>query len=272
MLTQPTARRLHSTGGLRTGRCWQIPLFHASLLDELSNTSACLNDNARTYLSLGADIRERFEVNDTNFGTGGNRQNEYVLSRVETHADLRVAGQVQVFFQLQSDTAPGKDRLSPVDQDRLGIEQGFVAVSEPFGGWGSHSAGGGAWSVGFDLQRFLSARDGPNGGAEVVDGVSVAYTLGPWRVNGLYTHPVENRDSSSFDDYSGPRLSFDLLRLARELTSSSSLSAYVAEFRRGRRAIWSASGMNGGHSRKCALLESVAALIGTPRPYPKPDG
>ena len=63
------------------------------------------------------------------------------------------------------------------------------------------------------------------------DGVSVAYTLGPWRVNALYTHPVENRDSSLFDDYSGPRLSFDLLRLAREITSSSSLSTYVAEFR-----------------------------------------
>ena len=90
-------------------------------------------DDPRTYLSFGVNIRERFEANDTNFGTGGNRQNEYVLSRAETHADLRVAGQVQVFFQLQSDTAPGKDRLSPVDQDRLGIEQGFVAVSEPFG-------------------------------------------------------------------------------------------------------------------------------------------
>ncbi len=65
-------------------------------LDELKYIRLS-NDDARTYLSLGADIRERFEVNDTNFGTGGNRQNEYVLSRVETHADLRVAGQVQVF-------------------------------------------------------------------------------------------------------------------------------------------------------------------------------
>jgi hypothetical protein len=30
-------------------------------------------DDARTYLSFGANIRERFEVNDANFGTGGNQ-------------------------------------------------------------------------------------------------------------------------------------------------------------------------------------------------------
>jgi hypothetical protein len=198
------------------------------------------DDDPRTYLSLGVNIRERFESNDTNFGTVGNRQNEYVLSRLETHADLRVGGQVQVFFQLQSDTAPGKDRLSPVDQDRLGIEQGFFAVSEPCGD-GAVIVRVGRLEIGFDLQRFLSARDGPNV-RQSYDGVSVAYTRGPWRVNALHTHPVENRDSSSFDDYSGPRLSFDLLRLARELTSSSSLSTYVAEFRQDDVRFPSASG------------------------------
>ncbi len=198
------------------------------------------DDDPRTYLSLGVNIRERLETNDTNFGTGGNRQNGYVLSRAETHADLRVAGQIQVFFQLQSDTAPGKDRLSPVDQDRLGIEQGFVAVSEPCGD-GAVLVRVGRLEIGFDLQRFLSARDGPNV-RQSYDGVSVAYTLGPWRVNALYTHPVENRDSSSFDDYSGPRLSFDLLRLARELTTSSSLSTYVGEFRQDDVRFPSASG------------------------------
>jgi hypothetical protein len=197
-------------------------------------------DDPRTYLSFGVNIRERFEANDPNFGTGGNRQNEYVLSRAETHADLRVAGQVQVFLQLQSDIAPGKDRLSPVDQDRLGIEQGFVAVSEPCGD-GAVLVRVGRLEVGFDLQRFLSARDGPNV-RQSYDGASVAYTLGPWRVNALYTHPVDNRDSSSFDDYSGPRLSFDLLRLERELTSSSSLSTYVAEFRQDDVRFPSASG------------------------------
>jgi len=102
---------------------------------------------------------------------------------------------------LQSDAAPGKDRLSPVDQDRLGIEQGFVAVSEPCGDGAALIVRVGRLEIGFDLQRFLSARDGPNV-RQSYDGVSAAYTLGPWRVNALYTHPAENRAPSSFDDYS----------------------------------------------------------------------
>lgn len=196
--------------------------------------------DSRTYLSLGINIRERFETNDTNFGIAGNRQDEYLLSRTEAHADLRVAGQLQVFFQLQSDIAPGKDRLTPVDQDRLSIEQGFVALSEPCG-HGRVLVRIGRLEIAFDLQRFLSTRDGPNV-RQSFDGVAVAYTQGPWRVNALYTHPVQNRDASSFDDYSGPRLSFDLLRLERELTAASSLSAYVGQFRQDEVRFPSASG------------------------------
>ena len=185
--------------------------------------------DARTYLSFGANIRERLEVNDANFGTGGNQQVSYLLSRVQAHADLRIAGQVQMFLQLQSDTAPGKEPLSPVDQDRLGIEQGFAALSESLGD-GEVGIRIGRQENGFDLQRFLSVRDGPNV-RQSYDGVSIAYTRGPWRFITLYTHPVESRDSSFFDDYSSPHLVLDLVRIERQVTSSSSLSAYVGQFR-----------------------------------------
>jgi hypothetical protein len=197
-------------------------------LDELKYIPLS-NYDAHTYLSFGANIRERFEVNDTNFGTGGNQQDSYLLSRIEAHLDVRIHGQVQIFFQLQSDTSPGKQRPSPVDQDRLGIEQGFVAVSESLGD-GVIAIRIGRQENGFDLQRFLSVRDGPNV-RQSYDGVSVAYTSGPWRLITLYTHPVENRNSSMFDDYSSPHLSLDLVRIERQVTSSSSLSAYVGQFR-----------------------------------------
>jgi hypothetical protein len=197
-------------------------------LDELKYIPLS-NHDTHTYLSFGANIRERFEVNDNNFGTGGNQQDSYVLSRTEVHFDLRIHGQVQVFFQLQSDMSPGKQRPSPVDQDRLGIEQGFVAVSEPLGD-GVVVIRLGRQENGFDLQRFLSVRDGPNV-RQSYDGVSIAYTRGPWRFITLYTHPVENRNTSLLDDYSSPHLSFGLVRMERQVTSSSSLSAYVGQFR-----------------------------------------
>jgi hypothetical protein len=56
-----------------------------------------------TYLSFGADIRERFESNNAaGFGTGANRNQDYVISRNEFHADLRIANQVQAFVQFQT--------------------------------------------------------------------------------------------------------------------------------------------------------------------------
>src|ERR1700720_3715381 len=57
-------------------------------------------DDPKTYLSFGADIRERFEANDVaNFGVSPNRNNDYLLSRIDVFADLRIANQVQVFTQ-----------------------------------------------------------------------------------------------------------------------------------------------------------------------------
>jgi Alginate export len=53
---------------------------------------------------------------------------------------------------------------------------------------------------------------------------------------------VENRDSSLFDDYSSPHLSLGLVRIERQVTSSSSLSAYVGRFRQDDAQFPSASG------------------------------
>jgi hypothetical protein len=208
-------------------------------LDELKYIPLSTSDT-RTYLSLGANVRERFEVNDAQFGVEGNRPDADLLSRLEAHSDLRIAGQVQVFLQLQSDVAPGKRDPSPVDADRLGIEQGFVAVSEPLAG-GAMMIRIGRQEDGFDLQRFLSVRDGPNV-RQAYDGATVAYVRGPWRFIALYTDPVQNRNLTAFDDYSSPHLFLGLLRIERKITSSSSLSAYVGRFRQDDARFPSASG------------------------------
>jgi len=208
-------------------------------LDELKYIPLSTSDT-RTYLSLGANVRERFEFNDAQFGIGGSEQEAYLLSRLEAHSDLRIAGQVQVFLQLQSDVAPGKRDPSPVDGDRLGVEQAFVALSEPFAD-GAITIRIGRRENGFDLQRFLSVRDGPNV-RQAYDGATAAYTRGPWRFIALYTDPVQNRNRRAFDDTSSPHLSLGLLRIERKITSSSSLSAYVGRFRQDDARFPSASG------------------------------
>ena len=101
-------------------------------LDDLKYISLSSND-PKMYLSLGANDRERFEFNDAvAFGTGANQSDSYVISRTEIHADLHLGPQVQIFTQVQSDYAIDKAVLTPVDQDRLDLEQAFILITEPF--------------------------------------------------------------------------------------------------------------------------------------------
>ncbi len=147
----------------------------------------------RTYLSFGADVRERFETNDApSFGVGRNRKTDYLISRTEAHADLHVGPEVQVFTQVESAFAPGKAVLAPVDQDRLDLAQGFVAITEPLDD-GTLKLRLGRQQFAFDLQRFVSVRDGPNV-RQSYDAAWADYEHGPWRFITFYSQPVQNRD------------------------------------------------------------------------------
>jgi hypothetical protein len=182
-----------------------------------------------TYLSFGADTRERFEANNAQgFGTGGNRNQDYVITRNELNADLRIASQIQMFVQFQSDFAPGKTMLSPVDVNRLDLEQAFIALTEPVGG-GTLKLRLGRQQFAFDLQRFVSVRDGPNV-RQSYDAGWADYENGPWRFITFYSHPVQVQDNQVFDDYSSSKQTFGGVRLERKLTDTINLTGYYANF------------------------------------------
>jgi len=175
------------------------------------------------------NLRERYELNDTvGFGTGTNQADDYLISRLEVHSDLRIASQVQVFAQLQSDFAPGKKVLTPVDQDRLDLEQAFVAVTEPLDS-GTLKLRFGRQEIGFDLQRFISVRDGPNV-RQSYDAAWADYEHGPWRYIAFYSRPVQDRDLRPFDDYSNGALTYGGFRVERQILDSATLAAYFSRF------------------------------------------
>lgn len=182
-----------------------------------------------TYASFGANLRERFESNDAaGFGTSGSKADQYVISRLELHSDLHVGPHLQMFTQLQSDHAIDKSTHSPVDQDRLDLEQAFIAVVTAVDG-GTVKLRVGRQQFAFDLQRFVSVRDGPNV-RQSYDAAWADYESGAWRLISFYSHPVQARDTRPFDDTSNGHLTYGGLRLERQLTSSSSLAAYVSRF------------------------------------------
>ena len=186
-------------------------------------------DDPKVYLSIGAGLRERFESSDAaSFGTGPNRSDSYLISRAELSADLRLGAAVQVFAQLQSDQAVDKTRLALVDRDRLDLEQAFVVVTEPVGG-GQLRVRLGRQQLAFDLQRFVSVRDGPNV-RQSYDAAWADYEKGPWRITGFYSQPVQNRDEVAFDDYSSGRLTYGGLRVERRMAVLGAVSVYLSRF------------------------------------------
>lgn len=179
----------------------------------------------KTYLSFGGDFRERFETNNAaNFGVGLNHSQQYVISRSEAHADLRIADQLQVFVQLQSDFAPWKTILTPVDQDRLDLEQAFAILTA-----GTLKVRLGRQQFNFDLQRFVSVRDGPNV-RQSWDAAWAGYETGPWEFIALYSHPVQVLDERPFDDYSSGSQTFGVARVERKFSETARLSGYYAHF------------------------------------------
>jgi hypothetical protein len=222
---------------------WSVladPRVPGEPFDELKYIPLSSTD-PKTYLSLGANLRERFEFNDAvAFGTGSNQSDSYIISRMEVHADLRLGPQVQIFTQLQSDFAIDKAVHTPVDQDRLDLEQAFILITEPLD-QGELALRLGRQEIGFDLQRFISVRDGPNV-RQSYDAVWLEYSRGPWRITSLFSHPVQTRDDSPFDDYSSPRLSYDGLKVQYQFSDSTNLSVLYSHFIQDNVRFLSASG------------------------------
>jgi hypothetical protein len=208
---------------------WSVladPSLRTEPLDDLKYIP--LSADPKTYLSLGLNLRERFESNDaTGFGTRSTPAANYLISRLETHADLHL-GPLQLFAQVESAFAPGKERLTPVDQNRLDIEQAFAAYSAPVAD-GVLKLRLGRQEMGFDLQRFVAVRDGPNV-RQAFDAAWADYESGLWRFITFYSQPVQNRNLRLFDDYSNGHLTYGGVRLERSEVGPGQLSAYYSQF------------------------------------------
>ena len=192
------------------------------------------------YLSLGANLRERVETLDAaSFGTAGQKSNTYLLDRVQVDADLHLDGW-QAFVQLEDDRALGKIVVTPADADRLDVEQAFVAHAGEVGE-GTLKLRVGRQEFGFDQQRFVSTREGPNV-RQAYDALWVDYEVGDWRIISFASHPTQTRNGAAFDDYSGHNLTLDGFRVERRALGPGDLAVYYLRYRRSAASFPDASG------------------------------
>ncbi|MGV1793099.1 alginate export family protein [Rhizobium sp. A37_96] len=184
-----------------------------------------------TYVSFGANVRERFESNSApGFGIGGVERDSYLIQRVQFHIDLHLFEDWQVFTQFEDDRAFGKKDVGPADADQLDLRLAFLAYSHDFDA-GTFKARIGRQDFAFDLQRFVSSRDGPNV-RQSFDAVWADWETGPWRFIGFVSQPVQYRDDDPFDDTSNGDFRFSTVRIERQVLGTNELSAYYSLYQR----------------------------------------
>jgi hypothetical protein len=87
----------------------------------------------------------------------------------------------------------------------------------------------GRQEIGFDLQRFVSVRDGPNI-RQAYDAAWVDYEWGKWRFITFYSQPVQYRDLRAFDDNSNERLTYGGFRIEHRIGSVGSIATYYSRY------------------------------------------
>jgi hypothetical protein len=172
------------------------PSARVNLYDDLKYVP--LGTDADEYLSFGADLRERVEVNSNALlGYGNKGVNAYDLHRLLIFADLHYDG-FQVFVQfsnaIEAGRAPGP---LPTDIDRGDLAQAFIDDAFAIGP-GQLTVRGGRFEMAYDEGALIGLRDGPNV-RQAWDGLQSFYVLPGYRIDAFLVKPV-NVSPGYFDD------------------------------------------------------------------------
>jgi Alginate export len=210
---------------------WSVladPALRTEPLDNLKYIPLSSAD-PNSYASLGLNLRERVESTQlAPFGIGNPHTDTYLIQRLEVHADIRPNAHWQIFVQLQDDRAFDKDLVTPVDKNPLDLEQAFAAYSSEVGG-GQLKVRVGRQQMGFDLQRFVGVRDGPNV-RQSFDALWADWERSAWRLITFWSHPVQNLPEKPFDDSSSGALQYGGFRIERNDIGPGKLSAYYSRY------------------------------------------
>lgn len=168
-----------------------------------------LDPDRGSYLTLGGELRERFEYYwRPNFGLQGQSANAYLLNRMLLHADLHAGDYLRTFFVLGGHFAPWKDAAAPPYLDRWDLQQAFLDVRLPLSPLEDIDPvlRVGRQEMVFGSQRLVSIRDAPNV-RRAFDGVRLGDTIDGVRVDAFLTRPVLLREGA-FDDVSNDAQAF----------------------------------------------------------------
>jgi hypothetical protein len=158
-----------------------------------------LNDAGSWYLSLGGEMRERYEYfNNPNWGKDP-QDHGYFLQRYFLHGDLKMGSNLRFFSQLQSSLEDGRaGGPRPTDKDELDLHQAFLDVKLALPGDAALTLRSGRQEMPYGSQRVISVREGPNV-RQSFDGFRIMYRTAEVKIDAFATRPVQTK-RHVFDD------------------------------------------------------------------------
>jgi hypothetical protein len=167
-----------------------------------------LSQGGSAWLSLGGEIRERYEYFDhANWGAGPQDDNGYLLQRYMLHGDLHAGEHFRLFTEAQAGLDAGRNGgPRPTDRDEFDIHQLFADIGTPLDGGQSVTLRSGRQELAFGSQRLVSLRDAPNV-RRAFDGVRASFTSRDWQLNSFAMRPVRIGEGV-LDDVPDPTAEF----------------------------------------------------------------
>jgi hypothetical protein len=148
-----------------------------------------LNDAGDVYLTLGAEVRLRYErYHHNNWGEGAQDDDGYLWSRALPLVDVHLGERVRFFGQLIAAFASDLDvPTSPIDENRLDVLQAFADVRLPLRMPVTLRIG--RQLLKYGTGRLIDIRYGPNV-LRTFDAAKAFVEMDRWRLDAFYARPV----------------------------------------------------------------------------------
>src|SRR5258706_1839386 len=158
------------------------PSQRSDYLDAIKFIS--LSANGDWYLTLGGEIRERYEYYHNNlWGRGPQDGGGYLLQRYMIHADAHFGEYFRVFAQFKSGLEDGRTGgPRPTDRDDFDLHQAFFDVRVPWSDADSLTLRVGRQELAYGSSRLVSVREEPNV-RRSFDGAKVIFKCAGWQLD-----------------------------------------------------------------------------------------
>ncbi len=188
-------------GKLRQDEDWSSlrdPARRSGPLDALKHIP--LDRSGSIYLSLGGELRERYEyTRHPAWDDDPQDKRGVFLQRYILHGDLHLGPDIRFFAQLLSALESGRAGPAGVpDENRLDLQQAFVDLSVGAAARRRITLRLGRQEMSYGSARLIDVREGPNVRRKF-DGGRLSVNAAGWRVDAFAVRPTFDKPGA-FDD------------------------------------------------------------------------